>query len=171
MRESIDASRNRSSARRSTISPRMGDLIRIRLCCIPPRAHHRHVIARFASACFMKTGATTAITALAGAMGCTLGIEDASGKPFLPGAMAGPARVPVVLEGSILGWATGPSAAAGALASLLMHLAAKESERRALASEVLQLYRQVNLIERLSEQLAAVLDLSAAAPFLYDSLR
>jgi hypothetical protein len=47
------------------------------------------------------------------------------------------------------------------MASLLTHLAARESEGRALASEVLHLYREVHLIEQLSEQLAALLNLSA----------
>ena len=50
--------------------------------------------------------------------------------------------------------------AADAVALLLAHLAARESEGRALASEVLHLYREVHLIEQLSEQLAALIDLS-----------
>jgi serine phosphatase RsbU (regulator of sigma subunit) len=37
----------------------------------------------------------------------------------------------------------------------------KEQERRALSTEVLHLYREVHLIEQLSEQLAALLDLAA----------
>jgi GAF domain-containing protein len=47
------------------------------------------------------------------------------------------------------------------MALLLTHLAARESEGRALASEVLHLYREVHLIEQLSEQLAALLNLSS----------
>jgi len=107
-----------------------------------------------------KGGAAAAVASLVEAMGCTLGIEDASGKP-LQGPAAGPARVPITVEDVTLGWATGPPAPAAALASLLTHLAAKESERRALGAEVLHLYREVHLIGRLSEELAAVLDLSA----------
>src|SRR6185437_8143623 len=70
-------------------------------------------------------------------------------------------RVPVVHDGTILGFVIGSSAAANALASLLGHLAAREFETRALASEVLHLYREVHLIEQLSEQLSALLNLSA----------
>ena len=44
------------------------------------------------------------------------------------------------------------------------HLAARESEGRALASEVLHLYREVHLIEQLSEQLAALLESSVGQP-------
>ncbi len=46
---------------------------------------------------------------------------------------------------------------------LLAHFAARESEARALASEVLHLYREFNLIEQLSEQLVALLNSSAVA--------
>ena len=81
-----------------------------------------------------KTGAAVAIAALDAAMGCTLGIEDASGKSLLLDSVAGPARMPIILEGSTLGWATEPPAAA--LASLLVHLAAQETERRSLASQL-----------------------------------
>jgi GAF domain-containing protein len=63
----------------------------------------------------------------------------------------------------MLGFVIGPYAAANALALLLAHLAAREFECRALASEVLHLYREVHLIEQLSEQLAALLNLSAVS--------
>jgi serine phosphatase RsbU (regulator of sigma subunit) len=44
-----------------------------------------------------------------------------------------------------------------------MHLAARETEQRALAAETLHLYREINLIEQLSEQLAAVLNIPAVS--------
>jgi serine phosphatase RsbU (regulator of sigma subunit) len=72
-------------------------------------------------------------------------------------------RLPVLFEEAVLGFVIGPRESAVALASLLMHLAARESEGRALASEVLHLYREVHLIEQLSEQLAALLNLSAVS--------
>ena len=118
-----------------------------------------------------KAEASSLVAALAQAMGGTLGIEDASGKPLVGALAAGPSRVPVTLEDATLGWVTGPPAAAVATASLLTHLAAKESERRALAGEVLHLYREVHLIEHLSEQLTALLDLSAVAQSALDQAR
>ena len=57
----------------------------------------------------------------------------------------------------------GPPEAANAVSLLLSHLAARERENRALAAEVLHLYREVHLIEQLSEQLVALLNLSAVA--------
>ena len=91
-------------------------------------------------------------------------VTDLSGKALLGElSSVAPAEegVPVMLDGSMLGYVTGPAASANAIATLLEHLASRESEGRALAAEVLHLYREVHLIEQLSEQLAALLDLSA----------
>ncbi|MBI1787959.1 MAG: SpoIIE family protein phosphatase [Acidobacteria bacterium] len=118
-----------------------------------------------------KAGASPAVTALLEAMGGALGIEDASGKPLLGDLSAGPSRAPVTLEDATLGWVTGPPGSAAALAALLTHLAARESERRALAAEVLHLYREVHLIEQLSEQLAALLDFAAVGKTALDQAR
>jgi serine phosphatase RsbU (regulator of sigma subunit) len=118
-----------------------------------------------------KAGALPAVAALAEAMGGNVGIVDACGKPLVGALATGPSRVPVTLEDSTLGWVTGPPAAAVATAGLLTHLAAKESERRALAGEVLHLYREVHLIEHLSEQLTALLDLSAVGQSALDQAR
>jgi serine phosphatase RsbU (regulator of sigma subunit) len=118
-----------------------------------------------------KAGALSAVTALVEAMGDGVGIVDAAGQPLLGALSAGPSRVPVTLEDAILGWVTGAPAPAAAAAGLLTHLAAKESERRALAGEVLHLYREVHSIEHLSEQLAALLDLSAVGQSALDQAR
>jgi serine phosphatase RsbU (regulator of sigma subunit) len=117
-----------------------------------------------------KGGASSAVAALIEAVGSTLGIEDASGQ-LLVGAAAGPSRVPVTREDTTLGWVTGPPTLAAAAAHLLTYLAAKEAERRALAGEVLHLYREVHLIEHLSEQLTALLDLSTVGQSALDQAR
>jgi hypothetical protein len=107
------------------------------------------------------------LTALLGAANGDICISDAGGKILLSVASAEPsadyARVPVEFEGATLGFVTGPSTSAKAVALLLTHLAARDSEGRALAAEILHLYREVHLIEQLSEQLAALLDLSAVS--------
>jgi hypothetical protein len=72
-------------------------------------------------------------------------------------------RVPIEGEDGVLGFVIGPRAPANAAAMLIKHLAAKDAENRALAGEVLHLYREVHLIEQLSEQLAALLNTSAVA--------
>jgi hypothetical protein len=94
-------------------------------------------------------------------------IVDPHGKPLIGEitgeTAAGQSCLPVQFEDATLGFVTGPSASAAAVALLLTHLAARESENRSLASEILHLYREVHLIEQLSEQLAALLDLSAVS--------
>jgi hypothetical protein len=72
-------------------------------------------------------------------------------------------RVPVVFESASLGYVVGSAETANATALLLAYFAERESEGRALAAEVLHLYREVHLIEQLSEQLVALLDSSAVA--------
>ncbi len=118
-----------------------------------------------------KAGASSLVASLVTAMGGKVGIEDASGRPLLGELSAGPSRVPVSLDDATLGWVTGPPAPAAAAAALLGHLAARESERRALAGEVLHLYREVHLIEHLSEKLAALLDLPAVGQSALDQDR
>jgi len=94
-----------------------------------------------------------------------IGVFDASGKLLMGELSVTSARVPVLLENEPIGFVTGPPAHANALALLLGDLAIRESENRALGSEVLHLYREANLIEQLSEQLAALLDLSVVSQF------
>src|ERR1700751_4092464 len=113
-----------------------------------------------------RSGSLPALTALLGASNADICISDPGGKIRLGAAPAEPSsadhpRVPVQFEDATLGFVTGPPASAKAVALLLTHLAARESEGRALAAEILHLYREVHLIEQLSEQLAALLDLSA----------
>jgi serine phosphatase RsbU (regulator of sigma subunit) len=107
--------------------------------------------------------------ALQGAMGTGIRVVDTAGRrllgPDAGGSAEGESRIPIQFEEATLGFVTGPDAAAHALAGLLTHLAARETEGRALASEVLHLYREVHLIEQLSEQLAALLNLSAVSQF------
>jgi len=120
-----------------------------------------------------RSASRPALEALLHALGTSVGIVDRTGKllmgqspahnePFTLGDRGQPVQgVPVQIEGVTLGFVTGPRVAAEALALLLTHLLAREVEGRALASEVLHFYREVHLIEQLSEQLAALLNLSA----------
>ena len=113
-----------------------------------------------------RSSSLPALKALLGAANDEICISEAGGKTLLGVAAkesADHARVPVEFEGTTLGFVAGPSASANAVALLLTHLAARESEGRGLASEILHLYREVHLIEQLSEQLAALLDLSAVS--------
>jgi GAF domain-containing protein len=98
------------------------------------------------------------VVALRDALGSNTCVLDASGKILLGAPTPADPQFPVLLDGVTLGHVSGPAIPANALALLLAQLAAREQEGRSLAAEVLHLYREVNLIEQLSEQLAALLN-------------
>lgn len=118
-----------------------------------------------------KTPASAVLKSVMDAMGGGVVVEDATGKRLFGTTTLTPIRLPVTVDGTTLGWVSGPEPAASATASLLTHLAASESEKRALAGEVLHLYREVHLIEELSEQLAARLELSSVGRTSLDQAR
>lgn len=111
------------------------------------------------------------VAALAGALGTPITIQDNEGV-ILYGEVPedGAQRFPVSAEDADLGWVSG-TRHAHAVARVLGHLAAKESERKALGSEVLHLYREVNLIYGFSEKLAALLDLDSVSELTLQQAR
>lgn len=96
------------------------------------------------------------------ALGGAVAVEDASGQLLAGSPQESYLRSAVRHGDAVLGWVSGPKEAAEAAGALLTHLAARESERKALAGEVLQLYREVHLIDQLSEELTAVLQVTGA---------
>lgn len=116
----------------------------------------RQVIGRHQEACAL-------VDTVAGALGVPVSIEDLEGRVLQGAAGAnGATRFPVQHDDQPLGWVSGPPSA-GAVASLLDHLVAREVERKALGAEVLHLYREINLIYSFSEKLAALLDVERVA--------
>jgi hypothetical protein len=69
-------------------------------------------------------------------------------------------RHPIVVEGGTVGWVIGPRPA-GAVASVLSYAAARETDKRALAREALDRYRELNLIYDLADQIGATLEVGA----------
>lgn len=116
-----------------------------------------------------QNGLQPVVAALERALGGAVAVEDAAGGALL-GTAGGGERHAVVHDGKDLGWVSGPRGAE-AVAGLLQFLAAKESERKALGSEVLHLYREVNLIYSFSEKLAALLDLELVAKLTLQEAR
>jgi Stage II sporulation protein E (SpoIIE)/GAF domain len=110
------------------------------------------------------------VQALVESMGNTVYVTDASGA-ILVGVANGDdsaARIAITHEDAIAGYVIGPAPQATSIAALVNHLWSKEIESRSLGAEVLHLYREVHLIEQLSEQLAQVLDLPAVASCALD---
>lgn len=88
-------------------------------------------------------------------------VFDTTGR-LLAGTAVDGAPVPVTRpDGTLLGTVTGPRAAL--TAGVLSHLAGIEQERRELADEVLDMYREVNLLYALGEVLATARDRSDLA--------
>jgi len=116
-----------------------------------------------------QNGLRPVVAALERAFGGAVAVEDTAGASLL-GTANGGERFAVVHDGKELGWVSGPQGAE-AVADLLRFLADKESERKALGSEVLHLYREVNLIYSFSEKLAALLDLERVAQLTLQEAR
>jgi hypothetical protein len=114
-----------------------------------------------------RSGNLPVLAAIRDSIAPGISIVDLSDRYFLGDASvtssATHERVAIRYEDATLGFVMGPALEASTIALLLTHLAAHESEGRALASEVLHLYREVHLIEHLSEQLAPLLNLAAVA--------
>ncbi|HSL75750.1 MAG TPA: GAF domain-containing protein [Candidatus Limnocylindrales bacterium] len=64
---------------------------------------------------------------------------------------------PVTVEGRTVGWVHGPRPAAS-IAAVLSYAASREADKRALAAEALDRYRELSLIYDLSESIGASLD-------------
>jgi class 3 adenylate cyclase/putative methionine-R-sulfoxide reductase with GAF domain len=100
-------------------------------------------------------------------------VEDAEGRLLLGAAALNPtqgdgfARRPVMVEGGILGYVCGSEASAepvaATVAATLAWVAAREAEMKQLGAEVLNCYREINLIHRFSEKLAKLLDTASVA--------
>ncbi|MGI0494057.1 adenylate/guanylate cyclase domain-containing protein [Alkalinema pantanalense CENA528] len=69
---------------------------------------------------------------------------------------------PVMVEGQPIGWVKG-DAAAQAIANLLNYLAGKELEKRTLAQETLDRYKEITLLYDLSDKISANLELPKVA--------
>jgi adenylate cyclase len=112
------------------------------------------------------------IAKLLDSAGAELRIEDPEGRLLLGTSTAGDAidgesseasRRPIVVEGDVAGFVCGPAAPGQPVADILAWLLAKETEMKLLGSEVLNVYREINLIHRFSENLATLLDTVAVA--------
>lgn len=97
-------------------------------------------------------------------------VTDAEGAVILHREGSGPAgaitgegqRFPILLDGEAVGWVQGGRVAA-AIAAVLGYAAAREHDKRSLAQEALERYRELNLIYDLADQIGATLEIPAVA--------
>jgi len=69
---------------------------------------------------------------------------------------------PITVEGETVGWVDGPRPAA-AVASVLSYACSRELDKRALAREALDRYRELNLIYELADEIGATLEVDEVA--------
>ncbi len=115
---------------------------------------HRHV-APMLSVLLAGTDAQVTITDLDGTV-----ILDRDAGTAAPGVTSD--RHPIVIEGATVGWVEGPRPA-GSIAAVLGYAGARETDKRSLAREALDRYRELNLIYDLADEIGAVLETDAIA--------
>lgn len=115
---------------------------------------HRHV-APMLSVLLAGTNARLTITDTEGQI--ILDRQTGAAPPDAPTE-----RHPIVVEGATVGWVEGPRPA-GSIAAVLGYAAARETDKRSLAREALDRYRELNLIYDLADQIGAVLETDAIA--------
>jgi GAF domain len=115
---------------------------------------HRHV-APMLSVLLAGTNARLTITDTNG--GLVLDRQVGAAPPDAPVE-----RHPITVEGTTVGWVEGPRPA-GSIAAVLSYAASRETDKRALAREALDRYRELSLIYDLSETIGARLEVDAVA--------
>jgi len=115
---------------------------------------HRHV-APMLSVLLASTDARVTITSTSGEM-----ILDRAGGAGV--AEAPTERHPIVVEGTTIGWVDGPRPS-GAVAAVLSYACSRETDKRALAREALDRYRELSLIYDLADRIAGHQDVEAVA--------
>src|SRR6186713_3174784 len=115
-----------------------------------------------------KNETTTVISNLIDSLKADVWIEDEIGKILLGQQHdSSHSSYPVAIDNETIGFVKGDERAM-IIASLLSQLAQKESEKKKLGSEVLNLYQEINLIFNFSEKLAQAIEPAAIAQLALD---
>jgi sigma-B regulation protein RsbU (phosphoserine phosphatase) len=80
------------------------------------------------------------------------------------------AQLPIKIGDEIVGWVSGGEKANG-VATLLSFMSAKEIERKQLAEEILNKYKEINLFYQLSEKITASLELPVVCNLIIEEAR
>ncbi|MDD5287264.1 MAG: adenylate/guanylate cyclase domain-containing protein [Desulfuromonadaceae bacterium] len=102
----------------------------------------------------------------------TISIEDIKGKVLLKDLgdpdgstsckIPPPLRLPVMLDEEVIGWVCGEGKVS-AVANFISYLAQRENERKTLASEALDKYREINFLYGFAEKMSTCLDAKGVA--------
>lgn len=86
------------------------------------------------------------------------------------GARRSPLSIPVTLDEEVIGWVRGNGRVA-AVAEFISYLARQEAERKTLASEALDKYREINFLYNFAEKMASCLDAREVARMVIEESR
>jgi transcriptional regulator with GAF, ATPase, and Fis domain len=113
-----------------------------------------------------KGGAASIVYDIMCAIDAPIAVWDAESELLFGAACAGPEELvnthSILCDGKVVGWTSG-GVQAELVAALLTYLVAREAEKEELLDEILDLYRQVNLLFNLADKLAASLELNTVA--------
>jgi len=115
---------------------------------------HRHV-APMLSVVLASTDARVTISDLDGEVILDRGVGDPPGDAPVE-------RHAILVDGTVVGWVEGPRPS-NAIAAVLSYACAREADKRALAREALDRYRELNLIYDLADDIGATLETDAVA--------
>jgi phosphoserine phosphatase RsbU/P len=89
--------------------------------------------------------------------GSSISIQDTAGKLLMGHPTPTPAaeRFPILFEREPIGWVLGESENAAWVARLLGYAADQEGQKKSLAAELIERYRELNLLYHLSEHLSS----------------
>ncbi len=105
-----------------------------------------------------KEGIASILTSFAGENGTDIFIKDAAGKILFGDQQhENNFEYPLIIDDETIGVVKG-NEKAKAVAALLQYLLEKEAEKKKLGAEVLNLYKEINLIFNFSEKLASTID-------------
>jgi len=108
------------------------------------------------------------ITSLSLQLNSNISIQDNNGKIiFSNNGESSEFRFPVLFENETLGWVNG-NEKAFLIADILSHLVRKESEKKKLGTEVLNLYQEINLIFNFSDKLAQTIGAKSISEITLD---
>jgi hypothetical protein len=111
------------------------------------------------------------LSALLGGVDAAVRIRDADDAVLLERRPAeiGAERYPITVEGQTVGWVEGDRTAR-AIASVVSYAAAREADKRSLAREALERYRELNLVYELAEALGGLPDVASVAEAALDEV-
>jgi GAF domain-containing protein len=102
------------------------------------------------------------LSTLLGATRAAVRISDTNGAVILEreGGGIGDERFPILVDGDTVGWVEGDRVAR-AVAAVIGYAAAREADKRSLAREALDRYRELNLVYDLAETLSGLRSVAA----------